>query len=94
MELSFSTAEPFFKGHYPGNPVTPGVVLLDRAVHAAESMMGRKIALSGVKKVKFPNPVLPDEVVSLRLEAKGEKEISYSFLKKGVMCASGILCLR
>ena len=92
-EISFPADEPFFRGHYPGNPVTPGVILIDRAVKAAERMLGCSFSLKGMKKVKFSRPVLPGETVALRLERKGEEEISYSFLKDGAQYASGILVL-
>ena len=89
--LRFSSDEPFFKGHYPDFPVTPGVMLIDRAVTAAKNMLGRDFILKGIKKVKFSNPVFPDEAVSLKVESRGEGEISYSFSKEGMSCASGIL---
>ena len=89
--LRFSSDEPFFKGHYPDFPVTPGVMLIDRAVTAAKNMLGRDFILKGIKKVKFSNPVFPDEAVSLNVESRGEGEISYSFSKEGMPCASGIL---
>lgn len=90
-EISFPADEPFFRGHYPGNPVTPGVILVDRAVKAAERMIGCGVSLKGMKKVKFSRSVFPDEAVALKLERKGEGEISYSFSKDGTLCASGIL---
>ena len=89
--LKFSSDEPFFKGHCPSFPVTPGVMLIDRAVTAAKGMLGRDSVLKGIRKVKFSNPVLPDEAVSLKVESRGEGEISYSFSKEGMPCASGIL---
>lgn len=89
--LRFSSGEPFFKGHYPDFPVTPGVMLIDRAVKAAEGVLGRKVILKGIKKVKFSNPVFPDEAVSLKMESRSSGEMSYSFSKDGRQCASGIL---
>lgn len=89
--LKFSADEPFFKGHYPGFPVTPGVMLIDRAVTAAKGMLGRDFVLKGIRKVKFSNPVLPDESVSLKVESRREGEISYCFSKEGMLCASGVL---
>ncbi|MBR6588386.1 MAG: hypothetical protein IKK82_13320 [Kiritimatiellae bacterium] len=89
--LRFSSDEPFFKGHYPDFPVTPGVMLIDRAVTAAKSMLGGDFVLKGIKKVKFSNPVFPGETVSLKVESRGKGEMSYSFSKDGRQCASGIL---
>ena len=91
VKLTFSASEPFFRGHYPGSPVTPGVMLIDRAVKEAGRMVGRSFVLKCVRKVKFSRPVLPDETVLLRLELRKEGEISYSFSRDGEQCASGIL---
>lgn len=91
LKLTFSASEPFFRGHYPGHPVTPGVMLIDRAVKAAKQMVGRNFVLKGVRKVKFSKPVLPDEPVSLLIEQLGENEVSYLFSRDGEPCASGIL---
>ena len=90
-KLEFSADEPFFKGHYLGFPVTPGVMLVDRAVKAAKGMLGRDFVLKGMKKVKFSNPVFPDETVFLKIESRGGGEVAYSFSKDGEQCASGIL---
>ena len=90
-ETVFSAAEPFFKGHYPGQPVTPGVMLIDRAVAETGRLRGRSIALKAIKKVKFSNPVFPDETVLLKLEPRGDGEMSYLFSKNGTACACGIL---
>lgn len=90
-EVTFPSDSPFFKGHFPGSPITPGVMLMAEAVANAEKMLGFGIALTCVKKVKFTNPVLPDEPVTLDLSMRNENEIAYSFTKDGIQCASGIL---
>ena len=90
-EVEFPADAPWFKGHFPGRPVTPGVLLIDRAVACAEKMLGRSIALKCIKKVKFSNPVLPGERVALDLCLKDEGEMAYSFSKGEIPCASGVL---
>lgn len=90
-EIGFPADEPFFKGHFPGHPVTPGVMLIDRAVAAAENMLGHGLVLKGMRKVKFSNPVLPGESVRLELVQRGEGEVSYSYSKENVRVASGTL---
>jgi 3-hydroxymyristoyl/3-hydroxydecanoyl-(acyl carrier protein) dehydratase len=93
-ELQFSASEPFFAGHFPGRPVVPGVMLIDRAVSAARELLGRDAVLEGIGKVKFSNPVLPDEIIHLRMELRSETVVAYSFLKDGTACASGVLRFR
>lgn len=90
-EIFFSADESFYEGHFPGRPVTPGVILIDRAVAAAETLLGKKIALKGLKKVKFSNPVLPGEKVELSVVQLSDSEIGYSYSKGDVRCASGVM---
>jgi len=92
--LEFSASAPFFKGHFPGRPVVPGVMLIDRAVASARELSGREAVLESAAKVKFSKPVLPDETVVLRLERRNEADFAYSFLKDGTVCASGVLRFR
>ena len=93
-EVSFPSATPFFKGHFPDRPITPGVMLIDKAVASAKKIFGCGICLTCIKKVKFMNPVLPDDPVTLDLTVGHEGEITYSFSRKGMRCASGVLVFR
>ena len=90
-EIAYPSDASFYKGHFPGFPVTPGVMLIDSAVANAEKMMGCEIVLDCIKKVKFSKPVLPGESILLRLDRRGDREIAYSFSKDAVQCASGVL---
>ena len=90
-EVTFPSDADFFEGHFPGHLVTPGVILLGRAVEAAERLMGRKARLASVRKMKFTNPVLSDETLRLRVERRTGEEFAYAFRKSGSVSASGIL---
>lgn len=55
---------PALPGHFPGNPVVPGVVLLDRATAAIlAAHPGRRLA--ALPQVKFLQPVRPGATVSV-----------------------------
>ena len=60
--------EPYFNGHFPGNPVMPGVLQLEAMAQAAGILMLRKVArearaafLMSADKVKFRKPVRPGD---------------------------------
>lgn len=55
---------PAFAGHFPGRPMVPGVVLLDRAIHQAGVDLGRSMAGVRVTAAKFFSPVGPGETVT------------------------------
>jgi 3-hydroxyacyl-[acyl-carrier-protein] dehydratase len=69
--------EPFFTGHFPGQPIMPGVLIIEALAQttgllAGESApdvlgKGRTYYLVGLDKVRFKRPVVPGD--QLRLEA-------------------------
>lgn len=68
--------EEFFQGHFPGNPVMPGVLIIEAMAQvSAIGLLGvvpehekKLLYLSGVDRCKFRRPVLPGD--QLRIEAE------------------------
>jgi len=58
---------PAFAGHFPGRPIVPGVVLLDRAMACAETWLGRQVSGWQVGNAKFLSPVGPGETLVFTL---------------------------
>jgi 3-hydroxyacyl-[acyl-carrier-protein] dehydratase len=87
----------WFSGHFPGNPVVPGVALIalvEEAVVERESGEGRSVAITGVRRVRFRLPVRPDDVVTLEaVPAPHPNGRSYTFTMRlaGETACSGIL---
>lgn len=48
---------PCLAGHFPGNPIVPGVVLIDHVLAAVRDDLGRPLA--GIPNVKFLQPLRP-----------------------------------
>lgn len=57
---------PAFAGHFPGQPMLPGVVLLD-LIQAEADLAAHGLILTGIAQVKFLRPVRPGEVVTFAL---------------------------
>jgi 3-hydroxyacyl-[acyl-carrier-protein] dehydratase len=65
---SFQTDEPFFRGHFPGDPLVPGVILteaLAQTAGLAAGQLGRSFRLSAIRGMKFLRAVRPLEVIAL-----------------------------
>lgn len=71
----FRPDDPASVGHFPGNPIIPGAVIL-REVERAVSAGGRSICV-GVRAVKFLHPVRPGECLTIVWEEKSLGEISF-----------------
>ena len=66
----FLESEPFFRGHFPGNPLVPGVLLTEALAQTAGIAAGlpppgKSYRLSAVKQMKFTRPVRPGEEIIL-----------------------------
>ena len=77
---------PALPGHFPGRPVVPGVVLLDRVAAAFEQWRGRRIAR--LPQVKFLQPLLPEQDAELILTDHGES-VRFAILRGSTAIASG-----
>ncbi len=67
--------ESFFRGHFPGNPVMPGVLIIETLAQAASILILKSPAfykktayLGAVKNAKFRGMVKPGDVMKLHIE--------------------------
>ena len=59
--MKISPGHASLAGHFPGNPVVPGVVLLDEVVNALARHVGGDLRITGMPTLKFLSPLLPGE---------------------------------
>lgn len=57
-----------FKGHFPGNPVTPGVCMMQIVKELTEEFTGKKLFLKSASNVKFMAIINPYETPNLQLQ--------------------------
>ena len=62
--------EPFFTGHFPGNPVMPGVLIIEAlaqtgavAILCQEENKGKTAYFAGISQAKFKKKVLPGDTL-------------------------------
>lgn len=74
--LHLTGEEEFFKGHFPGNPVMPGVLQIEALAQAAtlltqiakeSDVVGKRPAFMGVEQCRFKNPVVPPATLTVKV---------------------------
>lgn len=102
---SFEAEDPMFAGHFPGNPLVPGVILTEALAQAAGIAAASgypenarpMFLLSAIRTMKFFKAVRPEEGIDLRAEKLGEVEGMVQFKVaasvNGAVVAEGQLVL-
>jgi 3-hydroxyacyl-[acyl-carrier-protein] dehydratase len=66
QERLFDRAHPTAAGHFPGNPIIPGAVLLDEVIGAIAASRGAPATPCEIRSVKFLLPVRPGDRIVIR----------------------------
>ena len=83
---------PALPGHFPGRPIVPGVLLLDRVI-AAVLADAPGYTLAGFPAAKFLRPLAGDEAFEIVLQRDGDL-VPFRCLIGDVLIAEGRLQLR
>ena len=99
-EVFVPTDSLWFSGHFPGEPILPGIALINLVWQAIVRDAGNRseeIRLDAVKRVRFTQPVRPGENLSVLITGgKAGEETLYSFKvvsRENVIC-SGLIAAR
>lgn len=94
-----SAAEPHFQGHFPENPVMPGVLIIEAMAQTGAILMSKTldadisntlIYFMGVEQAKFRRPVRPGDVLEMPVEVTANRRGIFKF--KGEARVNGVRC--
>lgn len=67
--------EPFFQGHFPGNPIMPGVLIVEAMAQVGAASMlcleenkGKLGVFAGIDELRFKRQVIPGDVLRMEVE--------------------------
>ena len=89
MQFTISADHPSLPGHFPGKPIVPGVVLLERVIEAIEALHGPLPPLR-LPQVKFMQPLLPGERADVHIDGSAPRW-RFRVMRGEAMLASGEL---
>ncbi len=101
--------EPVFMGHFPGNPIFPGVLLLE-AMAQATGLLGFKMMenqvgkdeiylFAGIDNARFKRPVTPGDQVNFHVEFEKERRGVWKFKGRAevdgkIVAVADLMCAR
>lgn len=82
---------PALPGHFPGRPIVPGVVILERIVEELVAQTGH--VAQGVKRMKFTRPLAPGEAFVIAFSLPQNQGVRFTVSVGDEALASGQLLL-
>jgi 3-hydroxymyristoyl/3-hydroxydecanoyl-(acyl carrier protein) dehydratase len=89
IDAVIDSSHPALPGHFPGNPIVPAVVLLERVAAAIEDAYGPQARLVRLPAVKFLAPLAPGERFRIVLERQNASVIRFTLVRGGKPFAVG-----
>ena len=83
----FLSEEYFFKGHFPGTPIVPGVILIEALAQTAGIVVSfnlsdqakRTVLFMSINNAKFRKPVVPNDEIFLEVKIMNRVKSFYKF---------------
>jgi 3-hydroxymyristoyl/3-hydroxydecanoyl-(acyl carrier protein) dehydratase len=89
---------PWFVGHFPGEPILPGIALIhmaEQAIIRHTEKRNEQVKLSTLRRVRFTQPVRPGETLSLNISSEEvSEETLFSFKvanSENIVCSGLII---
>ncbi|QJC36515.1 3-hydroxyacyl-ACP dehydratase FabZ [Enterobacteriaceae endosymbiont of Donacia simplex] len=107
---NLSMNEPYFQGHFPKNPIYPGVLLLESMIQTTGILIYKSINneklekkilyyLVGIDQTRFKKPAFPGDQIIIKSTLKKQKNSLFYFnsiaiINNKIICKSKIMCMK
>jgi 3-hydroxyacyl-[acyl-carrier-protein] dehydratase len=69
-DISLNPEHPVYKGHFPDQPVAPGVLLMNMCREVAEKAISKEVRIKTARSIKFLKVINPNKIQDLTLMMK------------------------
>lgn len=92
-EVEVDADSPWFSGHFPGNPILPGIAQLGMVLDTIQEFGHGECRISEIKKARFKQMIRPNDPITIMTTCRGQNPASYSFrvMVKGQPACTGLL---
>lgn len=77
--------EPYFQGHFPGQPIMPGVLMVEAMAQVAgvlafsSGVSGKSVYFLSIEKAKFRKPVVPGDQLRMEVKVTQQRGVVWKF---------------
>ncbi|MDF1593484.1 MAG: hypothetical protein P1P89_18400 [Desulfobacterales bacterium] len=79
LDIQVPPESNWFSGHFPGEPILPGIAQLGMVFDAVNRKEGRNFKITGIRRVRFKQIIRPDDPLHLTVKARKESAGAYDF---------------
>lgn len=94
IECFLALDHPAARGHFPGNPIIPGAVLLSEALRAIESKLGVSLYPCRIEAAKFHYPTRPGDHIRIEITGHASAAIRIACSVAGKTVLTGVVKCR
>ena len=90
-EFCVNYDHPAVQGHFPGNPIVPGALILEYVMQSVLDHLPDNVVVSGFSSVKYLLPVLPGQVLQVELFEPDNPKIEFKVMVDKHVAVTGSL---
>ena len=91
VDVVIATDHPSAAGHFPGNPIVPGAVLLSEVFAAWQRITGSPDGVIDLRSAKFISPTRPGDRVIIQFDPAATGSVKFTCAVGPTLVVSGVL---
>jgi len=91
VERLFAADHPAAQGHFPGNPIIPGALLLSETLRAIEASLDLRLSPGQLRSAKFLSPTRPGDCVRIEFSDSAAGAIRFACSVGPIAVLTGVV---